>query len=258
MPGMEVRAFKVDPTDVNKKEEVPRANDTTDTDEAFMGELCYRGRHVMMGYMAQPDLGEAHVNDIKKKNAETIDKEGWLHSGDKGMITKDGMIKITGRYKEIIIGEGGENIAPVPIEDAVKKACDGINEVMMVGDHQKYNVALVTLKAVGANGETPGTDQLDAGARRINEDVTTISEAMGDKTWIKAVTDAITAANKNPKVCQNNAFTIQKFMILPSNFSEQENQLTPTKKLKRKVVETQYASAIKKMYDTSGVYIRFS
>jgi long-chain-fatty-acid--CoA ligase ACSBG len=257
-PGMEVRAFKVDPSDINKKEEVPRADDTTVTDEAVMGELCYRGRHVMMGYMAQPDLGAAHVNDMKKKNAETIDAEGWLHSGDKGLITKDGMVKITGRYKELIIGAGGENIAPVPIEDAVKKACDGINEVMMVGDHQKYNCALVTLKAIGANGETPGTDDLDAGAKRVNEAVTTISAAMDDDVWIKTVTDAINQANKNPKVCQNNAFTIQKFMILPTNFSEEKNQLTPTKKLKRKIVETQYADAIKKMYDTSGVYIRYS
>merc|ERR1719191_1077070 len=206
----------------------------------------------MIGYMAQPDLGPAHVDEIKKKNAETIDEEGYLHSGDKGMITEQGMVKITGRYKELIIGEGGENIAPVPIEDHVKKNCDGIAEIMMIGDKRKYNVALVTLKAVGANGETPGTDDLDAGAKRINEAVTTISAAIDDEVWIKAVTDAITQANKNPKVCQNNAFTIQKFTILPTNFSEQENQLTPTKKLKRKIVETQYADAIKKMYGTSG------
>merc|ERR1719486_273790 len=116
-----------------------------------------------MGYMAQPDLGEAHVNEIKKKNAETIDADGWLHSGDKGLVTKDGMVKITGRYKELIIGAGGENIAPVPIEDAVKRECDGISEVMMIGDKRKYNVALITLKAVGANGEVPGTDVLDGG-----------------------------------------------------------------------------------------------
>merc|ERR1719449_206918 len=114
-----------------------------------------------MGYMANPDLGGAHVDEIQKKTAETIDKEGWLHSGDKGLITQKGMVKITGRYKELIIGEGGENIAPVPIEDHVKKMCDGIAEIMMVGDKQKYNVALVTLKAVGANGEVPGTDVLD-------------------------------------------------------------------------------------------------
>merc|ERR1719222_839753 len=125
-------------------------------------------------------MGEAHVAEIRKKNSEAIDAGGWLHSGDKGMITEAGMVKITGRYKELIIGEGGENIAPVPIEDQVKKACDGIAEVMMVGDKRKYNVALITLKAVGANGEVPGTDDLDAGAARVNPDVKTISGAMQD------------------------------------------------------------------------------
>merc|ERR1712087_383991 len=159
----------------------------------------------MMGYMCQPDFGEAHVQEIIKKNQETIDQEGWLHSGDKGMITVDGMCKITGRYKELIIGEGGENIAPIPIEDHVKKTCDGIAEIMMVGDKRKYNVALVTLKAVGANGEVPGTDELDAGAAHINPNVKTISAAMKDKTIIAAVTKAVEAANKNTKVCHNNA-----------------------------------------------------
>merc|ERR1719413_322027 len=146
----------------------------------------------MMGYMANPDFGAAHVDEINKKTAEAIDNDGWLHSGDKGLITEKGMVKITGRYKELIIGDGGENIAPVPIEDVVKKSCDGINEVMMLGDKRKYNVALVTLKAKGANGEVPGTDKLDAGARRVNAEISTISDAMADKVWIDTITKAIT------------------------------------------------------------------
>merc|ERR1719334_2044525 len=153
--------------------------------------------------MACPDFGPAHLAEMQKKTAEAIDNEGWLHSGDKGMITESGMLKITGRYKELIIGEGGENIAPVPIEDTVKKNCDGIAEVMMVGDKRKYNIALVTLKAKGANGEVPGTDQLDAGAARLNPAVQTISAAMDDKAWIEAVTKAVEAANANGKVCPN-------------------------------------------------------
>ena len=71
------------------------------------------------------------------------------------------MFKITGRYKELIIGAGGENIAPVPIEDAVKTKCKLISNFVMIGDKRKYNVALVTLKARGATGVEPGTHELD-------------------------------------------------------------------------------------------------
>mmetsp|Transcript_44120 Transcript_44120/g.82855 ORF Transcript_44120/g.82855 Transcript_44120/m.82855 type:complete len:754 (-) Transcript_44120:306-2567(-) len=255
LPGSEVKVFLVDDKDFNKKKECELAPSLDNTDEKYQGELCFRGRNIMMGYMAQPDLGQAHVAEINKKTAETIDSEGWLHSGDKGMITVAGMCKITGRYKELIIGEGGENIAPIPIEDHVKKMCDGIAEIMMVGDKRKYNIALITLKAVGANGEVPGTDQLDAGAARVNPDVKTITEAMKDKVWIDALTAAITSANNNGKVCFNNAAKIQKFTILPLNFSEQNNELTPTKKLKRKVVEGIYKDTIEKLYATDGTYI---
>jgi len=258
LPGTEVKVYRVDEIDFNKKTECDKAPSLDSTDERYQGEICFRGRHIMMGYLAQPALGAAHVAEIKKKTAETIDKDGWLHSGDKGLITKDGMVKITGRYKELIIGEGGENIAPVPIEDHVKRMCDGVNEVMMVGDKRKYNIALVTLKAKGANGEVPGEDNLDAGALRVNEKVSTISAAMADDIWIKTITDAITSANNNGQVCANNAAKIQKFTILPTNFSEENNELTPTKKLKRKVVETIYKDLIEKMYATNGTYIPFN
>merc|ERR1712241_644742 len=179
------------------------------------------------------------------------------HSGDKGIKTNKGMLKITGRYKELIIGEGGENIAPVPIEDSVKGLVDGIAECMMIGDKRKYNVALITLKAIGANGEVPGTDGLDAAAKLVNPKVQTISGAMKDPVWIGTIVKAITETNNNTKLVLNNAFKIQKFCILPENFSEEKNQLTPTKKLKRKAVETQYASMIDKMYDTEGTYIEY-
>merc|ERR1712187_593277 len=257
IPGVEVRVFKVDDKDLNLKTPCPQAPGLDATDEQFMGEICWRGRGNMMGYMAQADLGDTHVAEIKKKTAEAIDSDGWLHSGDKGMITDKGMVKITGRYKELIIGDGGENIAPVPIEDSVKKLCDGVCEVMLIGDKRKYNVALVTLKAVGANGEVPGTNKLDAGAANLNPGTTTIDAAMDDQVIIQKITAAIEVANKNGKVCLNNAFKIQKFTILPTNFSEQANELTPTKKLKRKAVEDAYAAVIEKMYSSDGVYIRF-
>jgi len=257
LPGTEVKCFKVDPSNLNIKTECPPAPSLDATEDEFMGEICFRGRGIMMGYLACKEMGEKHVAEIEKKTADTIDSEGWLHSGDKGLKTQTGMVKITGRYKELIIGEGGENIAPVPIEDSVKGLCDAVAECMMIGDQRKYNVAMITLKAVGANGEQPGTDELDAAAKRVNPAVTKISQAMKDPKYIETITAAITATNNNGKLVPNNAFKIQKFCILPMNFSEENGELTPTKKLKRKAVEDRYAKMIDKMYATDGVYIEY-
>merc|ERR1740120_375317 len=257
MPGTQVRCFKVDPSDVNKKEECPRAPRLDSGEETYQGEICFRGRGIMMGYLASTDLGDKHLAEIDKKTAETIDEEGWLHSGDKGIKTQAGLIKITGRYKELIIGEGGENIAPVPIEDSVKGLCDAAAECMMIGDQRKYNVAIITLKAEGANGEVPGTDDLDAAAARLIPGVSKISQAMKSKEYIQAVTDAITKTNQNAKLVPNNAFKIQKFTIMPHNFSEEGGELTPTKKLKRKTAEDKYKKIIEKMYAQDGVYIEY-
>merc|ERR1712045_1014565 len=116
-----------------------------------------------------------------------------------------GMVKITGRFKELIIGEGGENIAPVPIEDSVKGLCPGVNECMMVGDKRKYNVALITLKAIGANGEVPGTDDLDAPAKSNFPGVKKISEAIGNKSVADTIIAAIQETHKNGKLVPNNS-----------------------------------------------------
>ena len=76
----------------------------------------------------------------------------------------------------------------------------------MMGDQRKYNVAVITLKAVGVNGEVPRTDMLDAGAKDVNPDVTTITHAIKDKAWIDTITSAIVKTNSDQKVVLNNAF----------------------------------------------------
>ena len=250
MEGTEVAIFQVDEA-TGKKTMCPYAANLFQPTETEQGEICYRGRHIMMGYLAQPKLGAEHVAEIEKKTAESIDDEGWLHSGDKGCMSAGGMIRITGRFKELIIGAGGENIAPVPIEDNIKALCPAISNVMMVGDKRKYNTCLVTLKAVGATGDLPGTDELDGPALEIpglDPKVTTISAAMTDPVVRKHIHDAIVATNKNPKVCVNNASAIQKFEILPCDFSVQGDELTATLKLKRSVAEQKWLEYIEKMY----------
>merc|ERR1712232_640189 len=153
--------------------------------------------------MANPNFGEEHVTEILEKTRSAIDEYGWLHSGDKGCFDTNGMLRITGRYKELIIGAGGENIAPVPVEENVKLLCPAVSNIMMVGDNRKYNVALVTLQAEGSTGEFPGTDNLTGVALSVNPKVKTISEAMKDPVWQEYIQKAIDATNNNATVCQN-------------------------------------------------------
>merc|ERR1719408_375547 len=103
----------------------------------------------------------------------------------------DGFFKITGRYKELIIGAGGENIAPVPLEDNIKALCPAISNVMMVGDKRKYNTLLVTLKSVGATGDLPGTDELTGDALKVDPSVTKVSAARDHPAFLKIVEDAV-------------------------------------------------------------------
>lgn len=255
MPSAEVKILQ--PTTDGSFKECPRWTPGTPVTDAVQGEVCYRGRHIMMGYMANPDLGPEHVAKIKAKNAEAIDADGWLHSGDKGLMDADCMVKITGRYKELIIGAGGENIAPVPIEDAVKQRCPAISNIMMVGDKRKFNVALVTLKTVGATGELPGSDKLDGPAAALVDGVTTIGEAVKSKAYLAAIEKAIVDTNNDPKAVPSNAAKIGKFTILRADFSVQTDELTPTLKLKRSVAEGKHSSFIDTMYAPANAKATF-
>ena len=201
-----------------------------------------------------------HVHAIIDVVGESFSKmwrsqdEGWLHSGDKGCVDTEGMFRITGRYKELIIGAGGENVAPVPIENFLKTHVDtdtgrsfGISDVMMVGDKRKYNTALITLTAEGHTGELAGNDVLTGDAALVNPAVRTIAEAMTDEVWKTHLTDAIKQVNASA-ACASNASKIQKFQILPTNFSVEGDEFTPTLKLKRGTVSDKYASFIEAMY----------
>jgi long-chain-fatty-acid--CoA ligase ACSBG len=247
VPGCEVKVFR--PNDDGTKVECPRAADIFQPTEEEQGELCYRGRNIMMGYMANPEMGNEHVAEIINKNKSAIDADGWLHSGDKGCLGTSGMFKITGRYKELIIGAGGENVAPVPIEDNVKQLCPAVSNFVMIGNQRKYNVALVTLKAKGATGVEPGTNELDGAAAAIDPAITTIEQACAENTAIvDAILKAIVATNSDTKVVPNNASKIQKFTILPHDLSVNTGELTPTYKLKRSFVDSKFAKTIDAMY----------
>lgn len=99
------------------------------------GEVCMGGRHVSMGYLRMED-----------KTHEAIDDEGWLHSGDIGRLDSDGFLFITGRIKELIITAGGENVAPVLLEDNLKAELPCLSNSMVIGDKRKFLSVLLTLK----------------------------------------------------------------------------------------------------------------
>lgn len=188
---------------------------------------------------------QAHAEEMLQKNRDTIDSDGWLHSGDKASRDTHNMFRITGRYKELIIGAGGENIAPVPIEAGLKRAHSGVSNCVMVGDKRKFNVVLVTLKAVGATGERPGGNDLEkAAAEHCSAGVTTISQAMDDAALIKSIEAAVVRTNKDGDICPSQASRIQKFSILPIDLSVETGDVTPSLKLKRKELEAKYARGI--------------
>jgi len=251
LPGYEVKILKKNEN--GSCEECPRPSNVADayTEEGerkYQGEICFRGRHIMMGYLCNPKLGMDHVDAIQEKLDSAIDDEGWLHSGDKGIMTTAGMVKITGRYKELLIGAGGENVAPVPIENAVKLAGqDFISNVMMFGDRKPFLAAMITLKAKGATGYVRGTDTLDCVFPGTT--VTTIAEAMNDKTVIAQVQAAIKKGNE---VAPNNASTIKKFTILPYDFSVEGEELTSTLKLKRSVALQHFQEVAGRVYTQPG------
>merc|ERR1712176_549505 len=123
----------------------------------------------MMGYMYD-----------EEKTKRAIDDEGYLHSGDVGMILEPwNVLKITGRIKELIITAGGENIAPVPIEKYIKSVAPALSNVIMIGDRRKYNVCLVSLKVFTEMGAPP-TNKLIGEAAEVSPNSKTVEEAMED------------------------------------------------------------------------------
>lgn len=214
------------------------------------GELCYRGRHIFMGYMRMIEETRAAIDD-----------EGFLHSGDvaefddndqtePGMSKPSGFMKITGRIKELLITAGGENIPPVLLENNIKSELLAVSNVMVVGDRKKYLAALVSLKTeVDPETQTPidklAPDALFVGKTILNSSITTYSEAIKDKAWFDYINEGIKKANK---LTTSNAQIIQKWRWLPEDFSEKAGDLTPTLKLKRKVVTEKYTPFIDSIY----------
>lgn len=203
------------------------------------GEICFRGRHVFMGY-----LGE------EAKTRETIDEDGWLHSGDIGRLDEDGHLFITGRIKEILITRGGENVAPVPIEEAMLVQMKLLSNCMVIGDEQRFLTMFVTIRC--KMDELDPTDELDQlglnALHQIGSQATTVSEAIADPLVERYIKQGMERANE---LSISRAACVQKFRILPVDFSIPGGELTPTMKVKRKIVLAKYHDLVAEMYKES-------
>lgn len=211
------------------------------------GELCYKGRHIFMGYMYMP-----------KETRETIDDEGFLHSGDVAEFDENddfdipkpsGFMKITGRIKELIITAGGENVPPVLIENEMKAAMLAISNCMVIGDKRKFLSMLVSLKVEVDQETALPTDRLAPDslfvAKQIGSDAKTYSEAMVDPKWNDYVNKGMKAGNSKTT---SQAQIVQVWKWLPVDFSEKGGELTPTLKLKRKVAAEKHSALIESIY----------
>lgn len=204
------------------------------------GEILMRGRHVFMGYL----------ND-EEKTKSTLDEEGWLHSGDVGRLDSNNLLYITGRIKELLITAGGENVAPVLIEQVVQSELLHVGYAVLIGDRRKFLSILLTLKAKVHPASGDPLDELDTETKKwianLGSKATTISEIVRtkDPAVYKAIEDGLARANKQ---AISNAQKIQKFAILPADFSMNTGELGPTLKIKRNVVYEKYKDIIEGFY----------
>ena len=186
------------------------------------GELLVRGDTVMSGYRKDP-----------VKTAETIDADGWLHTGDVATIDADGYVTIVDRKKELIISSGGKNMSPSNIENTLKVTTPIASAITVIGDGRAYNVALVTLDpdAAAAYAEKAG--------------VAPDPEALAQDPAVRAlVQQGIDAGNaKLSRVEQ-----VKKFEIVPSFWMPGGDELTPTLKLRRRPISEKYAATIERLY----------
>lgn len=185
------------------------------------GELLFKGGQVFTGYWNNPDA-----------TAEAL-QDGWFHTGDVGEVDDEGFVRITGRKKEILVTAGGKNVAPAVLEDRVR-ASALVSQCLVVGDGQPFIGALVTIdeEAFPAWAEQHGKTGK-------------VADLVDDEDLRAEVQAAIDEANK----AVSKAESIRKFTILPTDWTEEGGQVTPSLKLKRNVVMRESREEIAALYE---------
>ncbi len=185
------------------------------------GEVLMRGAWIMRGYHGLPE-----------QTREALDADGWLHTGDIGSIDRDGFLAITDRKKDLIKTSGGKYVAPQELEGKLKALSPYLSQVLVHGDKRNYCTALVTLDPEALAGWAARHGLAGAPDLARRPEVTAL---------VQRAVDQLNAGL--PRYA-----TLKKFTILPAEFSEQNGEVTPSQKLKRKVIEKRYQAALEAMY----------
>ncbi|MET9217927.1 AMP-dependent synthetase/ligase [Streptomyces sp. NPDC088197] len=185
------------------------------------GEVLLHGEHLFTGYW-----------NNEAATAEAV-SDGWFHTGDLGSLDEDGYLSITGRKKEIIVTAGGKNVAPAVIEDRIR-ADALVAECMVVGDGRPFVAALITLDE----------EFLPHWAEQHGKAGAGVAELAADPELLAAVQRAVDEGN----AAVSKAESVRKFRILPTQFTEESGHVTPSLKLKRNVVLTDFAAEIEALY----------
>jgi long-chain acyl-CoA synthetase len=188
------------------------------------GEILTRGPLNTPGYLNLPE-----------RTAELIDADGWLHTGDIGSLDPDGFLSVVDRKKELIITSGGENISPAAIENLLV-AHPLIGQALSFGDGRPYVVALLTLDG----------DVAPAWARAHGIEASSLAQLAEEPAVLEAVGQAVADANQHLARVQQ----VKKWRLLPVEWTAESEELTPTLKLKRRVVHAKYADAIDALYQS--------
>jgi len=186
------------------------------------GEILIKGPQVMMGY---------YKNEAATKEMFTPD--GFLKTGDIGEIDADGYLKITGRIKDLIITSGGKNISPQNLENSIK-ASSFIEQVAVIGDNRKYLSALIV----------PAFKELESWAKANNITYANRSELIANEQVNKLYEAELAQCTKDYARVEQ----IRKFRLLEHEWSQETDELTPTLKIKRRVINQKYAREIETMY----------
>ena len=186
------------------------------------GEILVRGGNVMVGYYREP-----------AKTADMVDSEGWVHSGDIGTLGPDGHFRIVDRKKELIITSAGKNISPANLE-SLAKSSPIIGQAVAVGDGRKFIAVLVVLDPQIA----------PAWAKARGVDARSTAELADDPAVVGEVRRALQQANSHLSRVEQ----FKRFTILPTEWSPESEELTPTLKLKRRVIHAKYSAQIEAMY----------